>query len=127
MRVHFRFVVLEGDIANAGKDLHLLADLDPFVRFGLPIEVTQNHTGERADRGEMAGGEMSLLCESSQPGCHLVGGLEDDGERLGSPRVENFRFQASLLIALAISHAPATAPAILASVRIPVRMEHGST
>src|SRR5437899_508795 len=124
--VHLWLIVLQCDIAQAGNHLHLLADPNPLVFLGLPIEIADHHARERSNRREVAGVQVTFLGKCSQSGRYLVAGFEDYGECLGA-RIQEFRFHPSLRMVRAASHTAASAAPTLRAVRKPVRMESGFT
>jgi hypothetical protein len=73
--------VVQRDVAGERQDFHLFEHRDVDVGAAVPIEVGEGRVAERADAGEVTGGQVILAGEVEQPGDRVVVGVEDDGER----------------------------------------------
>src|ERR1043166_2163276 len=75
--MHLGSVVADRHVPGACQHFRLLRNRDVHVLPCVPSEVRDNRIRERADRGELAGGEMLPPGELEQTFGHLITGIED--------------------------------------------------
>ena len=85
MGVDGRLVVRERDVAREREHLDLLVERDLLVLLALPVEVAEDHVAERANGGEVRGGEVLGVGEAFELLHDPVAAVEH--ERVGAEAV----------------------------------------
>ena len=88
--VQSRFAVRFRDIADQRQHLDLLIDRDALIVLLVPIEIADDGTLERADRGQPRGINLLLAHEFLQRLHRLVARREHDGVSRRRPSIQQF-------------------------------------